>query len=359
MVFYQPWEYGRDNEPVDTFFHAPELANDYGICTMELAAMIHWLFRCFQEGTLNEEDTGLPLAKIGTQEFLEKLLHLITYRGGLGDILAEGLIRAVDKVPIATRTAFHNLSSIGHIDGIPPRVFFAHALIYPFEPRMHPLALHELSWVRWAWLHNLEYPQESPITSRVVHDIAKVYWGSEEAGDFATYEGKALAAKRIQNRCYIKDSLGLCDMGWTFAYSLSTPDHVRDPDLEAKIFEAVTGVRQDNINTYGDRIFNLQRAILLREGRKIPDADYPNELNFTQPFGVNEEGRKMLIPGRTEGVIDTTGNILDRQKFTVMLKEFYRLRGWDEDTGTPLLQTLTGLGLDDLIGCFPGSLEAR
>ena len=41
--------------------------------------------------------------------------------------------------------------------------------------------------------------------------IAERFWGSEAAGDLTTYEGKALAAKMIQERQYAKESLVLCD----------------------------------------------------------------------------------------------------------------------------------------------------
>jgi len=32
-----------------------------------------------------------------------------------------------------------------------------------------------------------------------------------------------------------------------------------------------------------------------------------------------------------------------------MLKEYYRLRGWDEETGLPFAETLIVLGLNDLV----------
>ena len=54
-----------------------------------------------------------------------------------------------------------------------------------------------------------------------------------------------------------------------------------------------------------------------------------------------------------EEVIDAAGNVLDRDKFVNMLKEYYRLRGWDEETGLPQAETLVALGLDDLVTAFP------
>ena len=44
--------------------------------------------------------------------------------------------------------------------------------------------------------------------------VARNFWGSAAAADFSSYEGKALAAKKIQDRTYAKESLILCDLLW-------------------------------------------------------------------------------------------------------------------------------------------------
>ena len=107
MEYYMPWKYGHEDEPVDTFFNAPILANDYSICTFELRSMINWLYECCRTKCLTEEETGLPLSKIGTEEFLAKLLYSITYREGLGGFLAEGLFRASRKVSEKALSLIH------------------------------------------------------------------------------------------------------------------------------------------------------------------------------------------------------------------------------------------------------------
>ena len=56
------------------------------------------------------------------------------------------------------------------------------------------------------------------------------------------------------------------------------------------------------------------------------------------------------MPGPGARPVDMTGNKLDRNKFTGMLKEYYELRGWDEKTGLPKKKTLAALGMNDLAG---------
>ena len=349
MEYYLPWRYRREDEPIETLFDAPTLANDYSIGTFELQNIIDWLYACHESGALTETETGLPLSKIGTREFLEKLLHSIVYREGFGDILAEGLVRAGELVPDKARAMFSNsVASIGQQDLAPPRAIVTHALLYPMEPRVHQPTIHETSFVRGAWALNQLQASLTPVTTMVFHDVARAFWGSDAAGDLSSYEGKALAARKIQNRTYIKDSLGLCDFAWPITYSFSTPNHVGDPDLETKIFNAVTGVADEEIERYAERIANLQRAILIREGRKLPQADFPPEFNFIEPLPSGPGGQRVMVPGPGETVVNVTGKTLDKDRFVSMLKEYYRLRGWDETTGLPCTETLADLELDDL-----------
>lgn len=51
-------------------------------------------------------------------------------------------------------------------------------------------------------------------------------------------------------------------------------------------------------------------------------------------------------------VMDGKGSTLDKEKYTDMLKEYYRLRGWDEETGLPLPETLNNMGLHDVASEF-------
>ena len=104
------------------------------------------------------------------------------------------------------------------------------------EPRIHQPIIHEISFVNAAWNIHRMHPEVTPVDNKVYHAIARAFWGSEQAGDYSTYDGKALAAMKIQNRTYTKDCLGLCDFAFPITYSFSTSDHVGDPDLDDQLF---------------------------------------------------------------------------------------------------------------------------
>jgi aldehyde:ferredoxin oxidoreductase len=348
VEYYLPWAYGKKDEPLETFFDAPTMANDYGFDSWEMTSVIDWLYDCYQAGIFTEKETGLPLSQIGTREFLEKLMHAIAYREGFGDILAEGLWRAGGLVSPKAKALFRR--TVAPIDQYylsPPRVFPIMGLLYPIEPRIHHLNYHEIAFVYIAWSMNHNDPGSTPMTSTLLQKIGREFWGSEAAADFSSLDGKALAAKRIQNRTYLKEILGLCDWGWPIVYSFNTPDGFGDPDLEKKVFHAVTGLPMEDLDIYCERVYDLQRMILLREGRQTPAADYPLEYNFTEPLTPMPGGEGFIVPGPGCAAVDMTGHRIDKAEYTRMLQEYYALRGWDKQ-GRPTPKTLKALDMAEI-----------
>jgi len=153
------------------------------------------------------------------------------------------------------------------------------------------------------------------------------------------------------DRTYVKDSLLLCDSCWPMMVSWNTPDRVGDSDLEGRFFSAVTGVETDEagLNRFGERIFNLQRGILLREGRHPEQDDVLKEFNYTDPVETVFMNPDVMVPGSGDDVISRKGQTLDRKVFDTMRREFYELRGWDPRTGLQKAETLEGLGMSDLV----------
>ncbi|MBW2366234.1 MAG: hypothetical protein JRF25_14740, partial [Deltaproteobacteria bacterium] len=102
------------------------------------------------------------------------------------------------------------------------------------------------------------------------------------------------------------------------------------------------------LSLYADRMFNIQRAVLLGEGWKAKEDDAPSEFNFTDPIMHDMLNPQLIVPGPTEEPVSVKGNVLDRDKFSQMREEFYELRGWDPETGLQKTETLNRIGLSDL-----------
>ena len=352
MIFYMPWTARRPGGMIETAVDATKVCNDLCLCTMEMENVIQWLEDCHRAGTLSEEEIGLEMSALGTVGFVENLAAMITRRQGFGDILAEGLLRAGESLGERAKAHFtERVSGVGFGESYAPRQYITNAMLYALEPRQPMSMLHEVSFLIARWLLHRLKPELSPTSAEVFRAAATRFWGSDKAWDLTTYEGKALAAVRIQNRTYVKDSLLLCDFAWPIMDSRNTPDHVGDPTLESRLFSAATGIETDEagLHTYGERIFNLQRGILLREGWRPREWDVPAEFNFTEPARTDMLNPHFLVPGPTEQPVSLRGNLLDRRKFEQMRKEFYELRGWDQETGLQKRLTLERIGLSDMI----------
>lgn len=337
----------------DVPFHATRLVDSYGLDSKAIDLIIDWLQKCCKAGILDDAATGLPLSTIGSLEFLEALLKSISSRRGFGDLLAQGLARAADSVGPAAKELTQQLGYISlprYRDIYGPRLYTTHALLYATEPRLPIQQLHEVGalipkWVRWATNH-----PGAVVSSTVVRAIARRFWGSELAVDFSTCEGKALAARMIQDRQTAKECLILCDYLWPITDLESSPDHVGDPTLESRLLTAVTGHDTDEEGLYrvGARVFNLQRAILAREGRRGREHDSLPGYCFTEPLQYDHLNPDCLVPGRDGEVISRKGAVIDRAEFEIMKDEYYRLRGWDAATGLQTGASLEQLDLGDV-----------
>ncbi len=351
LVFYIPEALMREDGSIDTALDATALCNDYGICTMEVGNILAWLQDCYRSGCLSDKDTGLEMAKMGTREFFEQLMKMIIRKEGFGALLAEGLLRAGQKLGDEAKAHFgERVGGVGVNGGYTPREYIGTALLWALDSRQPIAQLHEISYPIARWLLHLIRPELSPTTSEVFRAQMTRFLGSDKAWDQTSYEGKALAAKIIQERVMVKDSLLLCEAAWPIMDSFNTPDHVGDPSLESKIFSAVTGIDTDEVGLllYGERIFNLQRAILLREGWKPLVDDYPQEYNFTDPVETSSINPRMIVPGPGDEPVSFRGNVLDRKKYEDMREEYYMLRGWDTAAALQKESTLKGLDMEDL-----------
>ena len=352
MFVYFPWVMGRPGESAETAVDATGICNDLSICTMEMYNIVQWLDACYKAGYLTDKETGLEIAKLGTRPFFENLANMIARREGFGDILAAGLLRAGEKLGSEARAHFANeVSGVGDGANYSAREYLMNGLLYALEPRQPIAMLHEISWLTGLWVMHQSNPESSPVTSAVFRAVAAKFWGNEKAWDLNTHAGKAEAAAKIIDRTYAKDSLLLCDSAWPIMVSKNTPDHVGDATLESRILSAVTGMETDEagLHQYGERIFNLQRGVLLREGRRPKTDDVLKEFNFTDPVETVFMNPDVIVPGPGEEVVSRKGKTLDRDVFETMRKEFYNLRGWDAESGLQKAETLEGLGLSDLV----------
>jgi len=337
--------YGKDT---DVAFKATEVCDDYGIDTRALEMMIMWLSRCHKAEILNDESAGIPLSQIGSYEFIETLARKISRREGFGDILANGTYKAAENIGANAQSLIKDyMTRTGDNEIYGPRLYITTGIFNAVEPRFPIQHLHEISFPAIQWATRAMGVEGAPVTSAVIREMARRFYGSELAADFSTYQGKAAAAARIQDREYVKESLIMCDLAWPMYFTARSEDPVGDPSLDSQIYSAVTGndIDEVGLNRIGERIFNLQRAILVREGHRGREHDTIDEFNFTTPLKGDFGNPECLVPGKDGEVLSRKGKVVDRAEFERMMDEFYSIRGWHIITGLQSRAKLEGLNL--------------
>jgi len=332
-------------------FLATALCNEYGVDINALDALVYWLTKCYRAGIISDESTGIPFSRTGSLEYVDTLLKKMSFREGFGDIIAQGTTKAAELLGGESEKLITDfMINAGQNAAYNPRFYILTGLLYAMEPRQPIQQLHDISSPFLKWVNWIDKKENAYVSTDVLINYARKFLGGELAIDFSTYQGKALAAKKIQDRVYAKESLILCDRTWPIRTTLSTEDRVGDPSLESQVLSAVTGRETDEEGLYnlGERLFNLQRAVRVREvgcNDTLPDSHFtiPQKRVYSNPgaIALKKEGDKFVTFVKKDAS-------LDKGKFEEMKKELYQLRDWDTESGRQKKTKLEQLGLGDI-----------
>jgi len=188
--------------------------------------------------------------------------------------------------------------------------------------------------------HFLQYipkhgPHEGPLDMETARAVCAAVYGEPDAcNPEYTYDKPDTKAKPAifhHNRGMIVESLVLCDREHTRVFSQLSPDKKADTALMSRLFSAATGFEtsEEVLDRAGDRVFNMIRAIDIRNHDRCRDVDWQVAEGLTHP-------------AFTDGVQ------LDLEQFGPMLNRYYELRGWNPENGYPTREHLSSLGLDDV-----------
>jgi aldehyde:ferredoxin oxidoreductase len=349
--FYSPAADAYYGKSTDVPLHASRLCQDWGLDTHVIASILIWLEDGRNAGVLTEANTGLPLSKYGSWEFIETLVKKISLREGFGDALAQGVTQAADSIGGKARELITDyLDKNGQRMAYGPRLYNACGIFYATEPRMTLPTLHEMTITINKWKEWVKGVEGAYMSYDRLQEIGQRFWGSELAFDCSTYDGKAIAAKKIQDKINAEECLILCAFFYPLRSCDYTESHEGAPDIESKLYSAVTGKETDEegFNRMGERVFNLERAILAREDPRGKKVDEIPEFNFTVPIEGEHLNPELLAPGKNGEPISKKGTVVDREQFAKMLSEYYELRGWDAG-GLQTKQKLIELDLGDIV----------
>jgi aldehyde:ferredoxin oxidoreductase len=285
------------NRNLNAIYDMNEYCNRMGLDSISTGSVVGFVMDCYEQGLLTQEMSGGMAIQWGDSSAIVRLVEMIVQREGIGDLLAEGVMRASLALGSQSeRFAFH--AGGQELPMHDPRLDPAYGVIYvsdatPGRHTIHNTLEYDMFrlWTRVSWAP--EPPQKSPKSDR--------YLNSEEN-----------AMKNAAGSMYksLLDCAGLCLFGAHMGV---------DRTGFFELLNAATGLdlSPDEYMEKGRQIQSLRQAFNIKQGIE------PAEV-CTNPLVT---GNPPVQKGPLRGLsYDLHG----------MRQKFWRAMGWDEKTGHPL-----------------------
>ena len=95
------------------------MSQKYGIDCVSSGKIIRWLMQLYEEGIISAEDTDGISMKWGSREAIRGMLKKMTYREGIGDVLADGILAAAKHIGRGSEGNSDGRSmGAGHLTGL-------------------------------------------------------------------------------------------------------------------------------------------------------------------------------------------------------------------------------------------------
>ncbi len=282
----------------DAIIAADRAADEYGLDTMSAGVTIAFAMELFERGIITTEDTGGIELRFGNHEAMVELIHLMGEREGFGDVLADGVRIAAERIGRGSE------KYAMHVKGL-------------------ELPAYD---VRGAKGHGLGYA-----TSYTGADHNKGYAIQEIFGlpfpyPVDRFEVKGKGALTMWNQD-ARTSVGDCPTMCIFMLDTSVAPFLFENT--AGLMVGTTGLpfTADDVQRVGERVNNLARAFNTLAGLTRADDDLPERLK-TEPIPQG--------PAK--------GHMIPQADLDLMLDEYYEARGWTPD-GVPTRAKLEELRL--------------
>jgi aldehyde:ferredoxin oxidoreductase len=273
VEYESAWAFGANcgNDDVASVAKLIDQCNDYGFDTIEMGNVLS----VYQEATQRGYVNGAGGLKFGDYMQMVETVSKIAAREGIGDVLAEGTMRA------AKAWGHPEIAMTCKDQAIPaydPRGLKGMGIVYATSNR--------------GACHLRGYTPAAEVVGNVL--------GPATVSDPLEWKGKGELAAVFQNVHAVTDCLDICKFA-TFAESM---------DTFAAQYTAYTGVEMSggDLVKAGERVYNLERY-------------YNNLAGFREGSDTLPE-RFLKEPSTQKG---SKGHVCELDQ---MLEEYYRVRGW-------------------------------
>jgi aldehyde:ferredoxin oxidoreductase len=291
-------------------------ANKYGMDTISAGATIAWAMEARAKGLLDDQGLGLEW---GDGRAVLRAIEAIALRRGVGDLLAEGSLRAAQRLGPAAVDLTVTVKGQE----------------LPAHMPQHKRSLGLIYAVNAFGADHQSSEHDSALRSK---PGGLQHRRLSELGEVPALDLRDLSDAKVRfaytTQCFYSalDSLGLCQFVWGPSWQLYGPAET----VELVRYGTGWDATMQELLQMGERRIQLMRAFNAREGIGKSADVLPKKL--FQPLGGK---------GPTAGVALTT------EEFERARETYYQLAGCDPATGYPTRSRLAGLGLDWLAESVP------
>jgi len=277
-----------------------ELCNAYGLDTISAGVSIAFAMECYEKGILTKEELDGIDARFGNAAAMLALLETIARREGIGDLLAEGTLKAARKIGRGSEEFAMQVKG-QEIPMHEPRLKMGLGVGYALSPTGadHCHNIHDTSYVKGS---------QSARSYGILEPLP--------ADDLGPQKVRLMAY--MLSRRQFGNCVGICDfVSWN------------DDDMVAMV-RAATGWNCSlwEMVKVGERAMTLARFFNIREGFTDKDDVLPKR--FYEPFTT----------GPLAGVAPTPEQV-EKAK-----RDYYEMMGWDRQTGVPGLAKAQELDIE-------------
>ena len=283
------------NDNLESIIKVNDICNRAGLDTISAGCTVAFAIECYENGILTKDDTGGLELTWGNDESIVALTEKMARREGIGDLLADGVKVASEKIGKGSEE-------------------------YAIHVGGQEVAMHDSRYT--PGLASTYQLDATPGRHTQGGELIQPPGGVDlEKYDRTVYTGRADDQKTLVNLMHIVNAMGLCMFGYLSYDAQSIVDFTR----------AVTGwdVDMDDLLVAGERIANLRMLFNLREGINNLEWKVPKRLL----------GHPPLAKGNLKGIE------LDEDTMT---REFLKAMDWEAGTMRPSPQKLAELGLGDM-----------